>query len=60
MPLDLTRLMIKRRNKDSMEFVIHYHGTEIIEDVAAPQINELYSLLRKRDNSIRKMSEFPR
>jgi hypothetical protein len=25
LPIDLTKLLIKRKNKDSFDFVIHYH-----------------------------------
>jgi hypothetical protein len=58
MPLDLSRLLIKRRSKDSPDFIIHYHLIENMEDVASKQIMELYSQLRpsKHQLYVRKTS----
>lgn len=58
MPLDLKRLIIKRKHKDSMDFVIHYHAPDIgEEDVGSPAVNELYTLLKKNNVQTRKMME---
>ena len=47
LPLDLSRLLIKRKNKESFEFTIHYHSLEFKpEDVSDKEINDLYKQLR--------------
>ena len=43
LPLDLGRLLIKRRNKNSTEFIMLYHNAAEMGDVASPQIISLYN-----------------
>lgn len=49
MPLDLTRLLIKRKSKESFDFIIHYHMPEYYGDVSSQQISDLYNLLSPKD-----------
>jgi hypothetical protein len=47
LPLDLKLLLIKRRNKESFEFTIHYHELEFKpEDLQSREIVDLYKMLR--------------
>lgn len=49
MPLDLTRLLIKRKSKENFDFIIHYHMPEFYGDVSSTQITELYNMLRPKE-----------
>lgn len=47
MPLDLKRLLIKRKSKESHNFVIHYVTSTQMEDVGCKETHNLYTLLRR-------------
>ena len=51
-PLDLSKLLIKRRNKDSNEFIVLYHNAQEMGEVASPQIMSLYSDLQTAEPAV--------
>ena len=52
LPIDLARLLIKRKGKDSTDFIIHYHNLEEMNDVSSPQIVNLYRELKSKEAQI--------
>jgi hypothetical protein len=52
LPLDLSKLLIKRRNKESNEFIVLYHDAKEMSNVASPQIMSLYSDLQAAESAV--------